>query len=130
MLSVDLRDGNLNVDPLSLDVNGGSATGRFSLEQANSLATVSIGLDAEQIRMGTAEEDETYGAPPPLDIMVDMSGSGKTIQELAVSTVGQATVIQGAGRRGADALGLLDQVRDRDPGRAGFSAIRSIQFGY
>jgi len=44
---------------------------------------------------------------PPLDIRLELSGRGRSPHEIAASSAGKLTIVQGAGRREKDALGIL-----------------------
>jgi uncharacterized protein involved in outer membrane biogenesis len=106
-LPIELQDGDLEIGPFSLEVNGGSATGTLSLTQNGDLAALTIAVEGEQLRMSNPEVDESARDQPPLDIALDIRASGSTPHEIAASADGQITVVQGAGRSSRDALGFL-----------------------
>ena len=109
LVPIRVDAGNLSIGPVTAGINGGAVSAEIALQNVGESASVSLSLSGEAIRFGDPDTEgaETVASAPPLEILAELSGRGRTPHELARSAMGDITILQGSGRRDQDALGFL-----------------------
>ena len=96
---VRLRDGKLDIDPLTFREMDGSVAGQFHLEPADDGYSFDATLAIENMHIGLrTSPDEDRSLLPPLGGHFEIRGTGKSAHELLASSHGQLDFRQGAGR--------------------------------
>jgi uncharacterized protein involved in outer membrane biogenesis len=108
-VSVRLRDGRLELDPISArDEVRGSVSATVMLEPKGDGYGVSINGSTEKLRLGLlSAKDKDPANQPPLDIKVVFEGRGSSLHRIAASGNGTIEVVLGGGRIDNSALSLL-----------------------
>ncbi len=108
-LGVHLRDGNLELNPISVrDSVRGGVSGTASLRPLEKGFSVAIDGKTEQLRLGfLSAKGEDPANQPPLDSVVVFNGVGSSLHEIAASGNGRLELMQGRGRINNSMLNLL-----------------------
>lgn len=114
-ISVKLKAGRLQVEPLSVGFAGGRITASLSLDAGKKTPPVSLGLSARGIDYGglLKDLDVTDGVVGSLDANAQLGGAGASPRAIASSLSGRVEVIGGEGKIANDLLrttgaGLLE----------------------
>ena len=106
--SLSIRPGELNVDPLQAQINGGSVTAEYVMTSTNDSGTVLLNVIGQGIKM--AEPQDT-GADtndePPVDLSIRITGIGRTPHAIASSANGDVSVDIASGRSLQGDVGFL-----------------------
>lgn len=96
--TVAVGEGALSIAPLAFIKGDGEVSGELSLEPENNEFALNLSFAARQIRLSAlASEGQDPGTVPPLDLSVELSGSGQSMHEIAASSSGQLSGSQQAG---------------------------------
>ena len=105
---VTLRNGDLSVTPLDMEVAKGKISGAVKLNAAQATPAVDVKITGKKIDIGKLLADMSitdlvYGV---INTDVDVAGRGKSVHQIMAGLNGKTSVIMGQGRMKSDALNL------------------------
>lgn len=107
-IPVKLSGSKLSVDPVSLSLAGGTVTAGLGMDATNKSVSLSAdiaGMNAESLAKAMQQTDlVTEG---PLDLKINVRGSGDTVQAVAASLGGSVVGGMGQSRIRSDALNVI-----------------------
>lgn len=96
--TITIDNGTFSAAPLTFKKGTGEFSGEVGLEPHDDEFLLNLSFVARQIRLGAlAAEGQDPGTVPPLDLTVDLTGSGRTMHEIAASSSGQLSGMQQSG---------------------------------
>ncbi len=108
VLPIKLSGSKLSADPISVALAGGSVSAAFGMDATNmsvSLRADISNLSAENVTKAMQQTDLIVGGP--LDLRVNLSGRGQTVQAVAANLNGSIVGGMGQSRIRSDALNVI-----------------------
>jgi uncharacterized protein involved in outer membrane biogenesis len=97
--SLELHDGALDIDHMSLHEGGGEMTGNVHFEPSTGGYELDGFLNADNVRMSYVDfAVEDRSTLPPITGQLKLRGTGNSLHEMAASSNGVVSFTQGAGR--------------------------------
>ena len=107
-LDLTLEDGRLQVGPLKGDPEGGGAFfGEVVVEPWQEAYRLTTTLRVEQLRLALSNAVTERERRPPYDARIELTGTGRSLHEMAGSADGVVVVVQGEGDFDNSTLRLL-----------------------
>ena len=107
-VSVHLRPGEFEIEPLRANINGGSVTGSYAMGSTSDAGTLVLNLNAQGVKLAASPDAAGDGSgEPPVDLSVAISGTGRTPHAIATSANGSISVDIGSGRSTQGDVGFL-----------------------
>ena len=107
-LVVSLQDGRLQVGPVqSHDGQGGTVRSRLVLEPEGDTYRLTLHTQAEKVHYSLSRAAENREQRVPHDLLLDLTGAGTSLHDIAGSADGRIIILQGEGRMDNSALDLL-----------------------
>ena len=105
---VTLRNGDLTVAPLDMEVAKGKISGTVKLNASQATPALDLKLSGKKIDIGTLLADMSitdlvYGV---INTDLDVAGHGKSVHQIMAGLNGKTSVLMGQGRMKSDALDL------------------------
>ena len=107
-VSVSLKDGALAIDPVEFTKGDGNASASVSLKPTETALVMRVQLSAKRLRLAAAaSSNQDPNTVPPLDLELDILGSGNTWHEIAASSGGHIAGSHHEGQINMQGSGLL-----------------------
>ena len=105
---VHLRPGELTIEPLLANINGGSVTGSYAMASTSDAGSMALELNARGVKTAASPDAAGDGSgEPPVDLSIAITGSGRTPHAVAASANGSISIDIGSGRSTQGDVGFL-----------------------
>ena len=108
-VTINLKDGNLSVKPLSAMVAGGKIDGDVNLDGSRSTPSLKAKINVKQLDYGIALASQGMDdiAEGKVDVIVNVTGAGKSVRQLMASLNGKSRIVTQNGELKSGALNII-----------------------